>query len=169
MRLGHSLNGGRMRLGKWVVLGVVALGLAVPASAQRKTPYFVSIKAEKARMRTGPGRNYPSNWLYQRRGLPLKVIDIYGEWRKVEDPDGTQGWMLANLLDDVRTAMVIGTVTEMRDAPRFNARVSWRAAPGVVGRVSRCASNWCWFDVAGRGGYVEQSHIWGTDPGETVN
>lgn len=162
-------NGGRMRLGKWVVLGVVALALAVPASAQRKTPYFVSIKAEKARMRTGPGRNYPSNWLYQRRGLPLKVIDIYGEWRKVEDPDGTQGWMLANLLDDVRTAMVIGTVTEMRDAPRFNARVSWRAAPGVVGRVSRCASNWCWFDVAGRGGYVEQSHIWGTDPGETVN
>lgn len=158
-----------MRFGKWAVLGVVALGLAVPAAAQRKTPYFVSIKAEKARMRTGPGRNYPSNWLYQRRGLPLKVIDIYGEWRKVEDPDGTQGWMLANLLDDVRTAMVIGTVTEMRDAPRFNARVSWRAAPGVVGRVSRCASNWCWFDVAGRGGYVEQSHIWGTDPGETVN
>ncbi|MDF2385912.1 hypothetical protein JMG10_30885 [Nostoc ellipsosporum NOK] len=158
-----------MRFGKWAVLGVVALGLAVPASAQRKTPYFVSIKAEKARMRTGPGRNYPSNWLYQRRGLPLKVVDIYGEWRKVEDPDGTQGWMLANLLDDVRTAMVIGTVSEMRDAPRFNARVSWRVAPGVVGRVSRCASNWCWFDVAGRGGYIEQSHIWGTDPGETVN
>lgn len=158
-----------MRFGKWAVLGVVALGLAVPASAQRKTPYFVSIKAEKARMRTGPGRNYPSNWLYQRRGLPLKVVDIYGEWRKVEDPDGTQGWMLANLLDDVRTAMVIGTVSEMRDAPRFNARVSWRVSPGVVGRVSRCASNWCWFDVAGRGGYIEQSHIWGTDPGETVN
>ncbi|MBC7061460.1 hypothetical protein G6O49_24070, partial [Salmonella enterica subsp. enterica serovar Enteritidis] len=54
-----------MHFGKWAVLGVVALGLAVPASAQRKTPYFVSIKAEKARMRTGPGRNYPSNWLYQ--------------------------------------------------------------------------------------------------------
>lgn len=158
-----------MRFWKWLVLGVFALGLAFPALAQRKTPYFVSIKAEKARMRTGPGRNYPSNWLYQRKGLPLKVIDLYGEWRKVEDPDGTQGWMLANLLDDVRTAMVIGTVTGMRDSPRFNARVSWRAAPGVVGRVSKCASGWCWFDVAGRGGYVEQSHIWGTEPGETLN
>lgn len=158
-----------MRFGKWLVLGVVALGLAVPAFAQRKPPYFVSIKAEKARMRTGPGRNYPSNWLYLRRGLPLRVIDVYGEWRKVEDPDGTQGWMLSNLLNDTRTAMVVGAVVEMRAEPRFNARVSWRAAPGVVGRVSRCASGWCWLDVAGRGGYVEQSHIWGTDPGEALN
>lgn len=158
-----------MRFWNWLVLGVVALGLAVPALAQRTPPYYVSIKAEKARMRTGPGRNYPSNWLYQRKGLPLKVIAIYSEWRKVEDPDGTQGWMLANLLDDVRTAMVVGTVTEMRDSPRFNARISWRAAPGVVGRVSKCASGWCWFDVAGRGGYVEQSHIWGTDPDESLN
>jgi SH3-like domain-containing protein len=137
--LAHELNGGRMRFWKWLVLGVVTLGLAFPALAQRKTPYYVSIKAEKARMRTGPGRNYPSNWLYQRKGLPLKVIAVYEEWRKVEDPDGTQG------------------------------RVSWRAAPGVVGRVSRCSSGWCWFDVAGRGGYVEQSHIWGTEPGEALN
>src|ERR1700755_3308372 len=160
---GTQIQGGRMRFGKWVVLGVVALGLAVPALAQRKTPYFVSIKAEKARMRTGPGRNYPSNWLYQRRGLPLKVIDVYGEWRKVEDPDGTQGWMQANLLDDVRTAMVMGTIIEMRAAPNATARVAWRAEPGVVGTINRCASGWCWFDVHGRGGYVEQSHIWGTD------
>lgn len=158
-----------MRFWGWLLLGVAALGLAVPALAQRKPPYFVSIKAEKARMRTGPGRNYPASWLYQRRDLPLKVIDIYGEWRKVEDPDGTQGWMLANLLDDARTAMVVGTILEMRDAPRFNGRVSWRAAPGVVGRISRCGGGWCWFDVRGRGGYVEQSHIWGTEPGETVN
>ncbi len=158
-----------MRFWGWLLLGVAALGLAVPALAQRKPPYFVSIKAEKARMRTGPGRNYPASWLYQRKDLPLKVIDIYGEWRKVEDPDGTQGWMLANLLDDTRTAMVIGTVLEMRAAPRFNARVSWRAAPGVVGRISKCTSGWCWFDVRGRGGYVEQSHVWGTEPGETLN
>ncbi|RYG86526.1 MAG: hypothetical protein EON59_09760, partial [Alphaproteobacteria bacterium] len=44
-----------------------------------------------------------------------------------------------------------------------------RAAPGVVGRISKCGSGWCWFDVRGRGGYVEQSHFWGTDPGEVLN
>jgi SH3-like domain-containing protein len=160
---------GRMRVLGMCLLGSAALLLSDPAWAQRKPPYFASINADKARMRTGPGRNYPASWLYQRKDLPIKVIDIYGEWRKVEDPDGTQGWMQVNLLSDTRTAVVVGTILEMRSAPRFNARVSWRAAPGVVGRVSKCTAGWCWFDVRGRGGYVEQSHIWGTEPGEVLN
>ncbi|WP_245646549.1 SH3 domain-containing protein [Sphingomonas soli] len=159
----------RMRIFGWIILALVALGMAIPAFAQRKPPYFASIAADKARMRTGPGRNYPASWLYQRADLPIKVIDIYGDWRKIEDPDGTQGWMQVNLLSDTRTAMVTGTVTEMRAAPNFNARINWRAAPGVVGRIRACSGGWCWFDVRGRGGYVEQSHIWGTEPGETLN
>lgn len=159
----------RMRIFGWIVLGLVALGMAIPAMAQqRKPPYYASIAAEKARMRTGPGRNYPASWFYQRRDLPIKVVGVYGEWRKIEDPDGAQGWFLVNLLSDRRTAIVAGSVTEMRASPNFNARIVWRAAPGVVGRISKCDSGWCWFDVNGKGGYVEQSRIWGTDPGEVV-
>ena len=162
-----------MRLWKWLALCLSVLALTAMAAddawAQRKPPYFASIAAGKARMRTGPGRNYPASWLYQREDLPIRVIAVYGEWRKIEDPDGTQGWMQVNMLSDTRTAMVTGTVTEMRSAPHFNARINWRAAPGVVGRVSKCGGGWCWFDVRGRGGYVEQSHIWGTEPGETMN
>ena len=158
----------RMRIMGWILLALVALGMAIPALAQRKPPYFASIAAEKARMRTGPGRNYPASWLYQREDLPIKVIDVYGEWRKIEDPDGTQGWMQVNLLSDARTAMVRGSITELRAAPHATARVNWRAAPNVVGRISKCSGGWCWFDVRGRGGYVEQSHIWGADPNEVV-
>ncbi|NIJ18947.1 SH3-like domain-containing protein [Sphingomonas naasensis] len=158
-----------MRLRGWAVLAIVALGLAAPAIAQRKPPYWVSIDVDKARMRTGPGRNYPANWLYQRRNLPLKVLDVYGEWRKVEDPGGTQGWMLRNFLDERRTGIVVGTVTELRASPAANAHINWRVEPGVVGRLSKCADNWCRFDVDGRSGYVEQSHIWGVEPGETFD
>lgn len=160
-----------MRIGAWLVAGMLAIGLASVggerAWAQRKPPYYASIAAEKARMRAGPGTNYPATWLYRRADLPIKVIDIHKDWRKIEDPDGTQGWMLKSLLSDTRTGIVVGRVTEMREAPRFSARISWRAAPGVVGRISRCARGWCWFDVRGRGGYVEESSLWGVDPGET--
>jgi SH3-like domain-containing protein len=154
----------------WIllVLGAIALGLTVPAWAQRKPPYYLSLKPNEARMRAGPGRNYPTSWVYKRRGLPMRVIDTYSEWSKVQDPDGSEGWMQSNLLDNNRTALVTGTIIEMRAAPNPNARVNWRAEPGVVGTIKRCANGWCWFDVKGRGGYIEQSHVWGTDPGETV-
>ena len=158
-----------MRLLAMTTAAIALTGLAADTAAQvRKTPYWASISAGKARMRTGPGRNYPANWLYQRAGLPVKVIDVYKEWRKVEDPGGTQGWMQGNLLSGARTGFVVDAVAVMRERPDAGARMLWRAAPGVVGRVSRCARGWCWFDVQGRAGFVETSSLYGVDPGEDL-
>lgn len=153
---------------RWALLLLLATLLTGGgADAQRReTPYFASIATDRAMMRTGPGRNYPAVWLYRRDNLPIRVVDIYKDWRKVEDPDGTQGWMLVNLLSSQRTGVVIGSVTPMRATPSASARINWRAAPGVVGKLEECRAGWCLFDVRGRTGYVEQSRLWGVEPGE---
>ena len=163
-----------MRIGAKVVLAMMVVGLAVPALgalAQKKTPYFASISAGKARMRTGPAKTYPASWLYQRADLPVKVLDVYerGTWLKIEDPGGTQGWMMGSLISERRTGLVMGTIAELRDSPRYGGKIVWRAEPGVVGRLSKCAQGWCFFDVRGRGGYVEANRLWGVEPGETLN
>ena len=146
------------------VLAMAALVMAPVATyAENKVPYWSSINAGKARMRTGPGQQCPASWLYQRAGLPVKVLATYPNWRKIEDPDGTQGWMQANLLSDKRTAIVRGEVRPMRDKPQADARIVWRAEPGVVGKITDCANGWCKFDVAGRIGYVEAAHLWGVN------
>ena len=152
------------------VLAIAVLGGAAQAAGpQRKMPYWGSLSAGAAKMRTGPGRNYPANWLYQRQGLPVQVIEIYPGWRKVRDPDGAEGWMIGNLVSDQRTGMIKGGVADLRDAPNSGAKVVWRAEPGVVGRVDQCGGGWCRIDVHGRSGYVEQASLWGVDPGETTN
>jgi SH3-like domain-containing protein len=150
-----------------------ALMLLMPASAIAaeavKTPYWASIRANQARMRTGPARTYPASWLYRRADLPVRVVAAFKEWRKVEDPDGTQGWMQANLLSATRTAIVRGAEpAAMVDRPAPGARTMWRAQPGVVGRVSACANGWCRFDVRGQAGFVETGALWGVDPTETL-
>lgn len=167
-----------MRLGTKIMLAAAAAGLTISAVApalaaliQKKPPYFASISASKARMRTGPGKTYPASWLYQRAGLPIRVIDIYdrGAWLKVEDPSGTQGWMLGSLISETRTGVVTGTIGELRDSPRYGGRVVWRVEPGVVGRLSKCVRGWCFLDVRGQGGFIEASHLWGVAPDETLS
>ncbi|WP_242097584.1 MULTISPECIES: SH3 domain-containing protein [unclassified Sphingomonas] len=144
-------------------------GVADAADTKRTMPYYGSIGAARARMRTGPARSYPASWLYQRPDLPVRVVAAFKEWRKVEDPDGTQGWMQANLLRDTRTAIVRGTQPiPLRERPAAGARLTWRAAPGVVGRLSQCGNGWCRFDVRGQAGYAEISGIWGVEPTETL-
>ena len=144
-------------------------GTAAPAPGQRATPYWASLKAGKARMRSGPGRIYPATWLYQRAGLPVQVVEVYPGWRKVRDPDGASGWMIQNLISGDRTAIITGGTADLRDAPNAGAHVAWHAKPGVVGRVSNCGGGWCKLDVAGRAGFVETSHLWGVDPNETLD
>src|SRR3569832_1786077 len=142
-----------MRIGSKAVSWGLAIGLAMtglaPAMAglvNKKTPYYGSISAGKARMRTGPGRTYPASWLFQRADLPVKVLDIYdhGAWYKVEDPSGTQGWIMGTLVSETRTGLVLGTIAELRDSPRATISCRRSAAPGVVGRLSKCARGWCY-------------------------
>ncbi|HVF95554.1 MAG TPA: SH3 domain-containing protein [Sphingomonas sp.] len=148
----------------------LALDVAAHAADAKKTfPYYASIAAGRARMRTGPARSYPASWLYQRADLPVRVVGAFKEWRRIEDPDGTQGWMQANLLSETRTAIVRSSQPiEMRERPGTDARLQWRAAPGVVGRLSQCGSGWCRLDVKGQAGFVQIGALWGVDGGEVL-
>lgn len=157
---------------KRAALLLLACGLLLTtarAQPQRETPYMASISAGRAMMRTGPGANYPGIWLYTRRDLPIRVVRIYHEWRQIEDPGGTRGWMLVSLLADQRTAIVTGEgLAELRESPDAASAVRFRAEVNVVGRISRCANNWCWFDVHGRAGYIRTDRLWGVAPNETL-
>ncbi len=144
---------------------VAALLLAAvgPAAAQSdiELPYWASISVDEARMRKGPSPDVPVTWEYRRKDLPVRVIARFETWRKIEDPDGTQGWMAARLLSRTRTAIVTGGIRPMREEPSVSAAVAYRAEPGVVGRITDCKNGWCRFDVGGRKGWIETDHIWG--------
>jgi len=145
--------------------GLLAAGLlAGDADAQKAgkpVPYWASLAKGDARMRVGPSLDYPASWIYRRRDLPVKVVEVYASWRKIEDPDGTQGWMHVRLLKDDPTAMVKGDMADMRERPAADARLRFRLEPGVVGRLSGCANGWCDFEVDGQRGYVPARSLWG--------
>src|SRR3546814_19951931 len=86
----------------------------------------------------GPSQEVPVLWEYRRKDLPVRVIARHDLWRKVEDPDGAQGWMAARLLSRTRTAIVTGGVRSMRKTASPDAAIVYRAEPGVVGRISDC-------------------------------
>jgi SH3-like domain-containing protein len=151
----------------------VALMLSVGATASaqdKQPPYWASIASGEAMMRTGPGRNYPGVWLYKRRDLPIRVVQVYPNWRKIEDPDGQQGWMLVTLLSDRRTALVKpGQPRDIRVKPNASAPVRYRAEAGVVGRIEQCDGRFCHIQIGKREGYIAQADIWGTGAGETLD
>jgi SH3-like domain-containing protein len=153
------------------VTAFLLFAVAAPAAAQEKQPpYWASIASGQAMTRTGPGKNYPGVWLYQRRDLPVRVIKKYENWRLIQDPDGAQGWMLVTLLSDRRTAIVKpGDPRPVRAQPNEGAKVRYLAEHGVVGRISKCASGWCRIEIGKRDGYVHAADLWGVAENEVVD
>lgn len=149
--------------------GALALSSAV-AAQDRRPPYWASIASGEAMTRAGPGRNYPGLWLYKRRDLPVKVLKIYENWRMIEDPDGTRGWMLVSLMSSARTGLVKpGQPLELREKPAAASRVAYLAEPGVVGKVSKCDGNFCQFSVGTKRGWAAQARLYGVGEGESFD
>jgi SH3-like domain-containing protein len=145
---------------------------ASPVLAQEKQPpYWASIASGQAMTHTGPGRNYPNVWLYQRRDLPVRVVKKYETWRLIQDPDGAQGWMLVTMLSDRRTAIVKpGAPRPLRTGPSDDAKIRYEAEPGVVGRIDKCKGNgWCRIVIGKKEGYVRTSDLWGVASEELVD
>ena len=155
---------------RWFAIAAL-LVLAAPAAAQEKQPpYWASIASGEAMMRTGPGKNYPGIWLYKRRDLPIRVVKTYPNWRLIEDPDGTRGWMLVTLLSDRRTAIVRpGEARPIHERPDPSSRVAYLAEHGVVGRIDRCGNGWCRIKIGTRQGHVRVGDIWGVGEGEAID
>jgi SH3-like domain-containing protein len=149
------------------VLALCAVTLASilysPLRAQDKeVPYWAALRFERVNMRVGPSAEYPIDWVYQRKNLPVKVIRLREGWRLVEDPDGAQGWISRSQLTDDRSALVIGKgPADMRASGSASSALRWRAQPGVVGKLLRCRENWCEINVEGRTGWVLAERLWG--------
>lgn len=131
-------------------------------------PRFVSLRADKANLRTGPGVRYPVEWVYVRRFMPLEITAEYDNWRKIRDWEGTEGWIHESLLSGRRTVVLTGAVRSLRRRPMAGAAAVARAEPGVIGTLLECRKIWCRIDVKGYKGWVRRQEFWGTYPGEII-
>ena len=156
---------------KGALTAALIVAAAAPAFAQDKQPpYWASIASGQAMTRAGPGKIYPGVWLYQRRDLPIRVVKKYENWRMIEDPEGTRGWMLVSLLSDRRTAVVKpGDPRPIHASADGASRVRYNAEQGVVGRIEKCRDGWCHIAIGKREGYIRTSDIWGVSEGEVVD
>lgn len=150
-------------LDRLFLLPVIVLGVSTSATAQdREVPYWASLRYDEVNMRVGPSGEYPVEWVYLRKGLPVKVIRLREGWRLVRDPEGDQGWIASSQLDPERGAIVIGSgLAEIRERPERGSALKWRAQPGVVGKLISCDSGWCELDMNGRRGWILQERLWG--------
>lgn len=159
-----------------IVVGIyLFLGPALTVYAQTQgtglpLPRFVSLRAGEVNMRTGPGVQYPVEWVYQRRHLPFEVIAEYGTWRKVRDWQGTQGWIHQSMLTGKRTFVITSNVRTLRQRADAQSKAEARIEAGAIGEIVSCARSegWCRVEIDDYEGWLRRVDLWGVYRNELI-
>lgn len=173
---------GQQRAGAGVILWIIAAGAmalaTMPLAAQAEEgvgpvtnlplPRYVSLRSDKINVRRGPGLDYRKDWVFRREGLPVKIVDEYGDWRRIVDKDEAGGWVYHAMLTGRRTVLIIEDGVALRREPADAAAAAAVAEQGVVARLESCGPYWCEIEADGYTGWVRKSSLWGVDPAELV-
>ena len=142
---------------------------AADADVGLKVPRFVSLHSDKVNLRTGPGRQYPIEWVLTRKDMPVEVIAQFEHWRRIRDWEGTAGWVQERMVAGRRNVIVgKGGERPLHQQPQPASAVVARAASGVVARLLECQGLWCRVETDNHSGWMRRSDIWGVFPDETV-
>ncbi len=136
---------------------------AAPEGTGLPLPRFVSLRADEVNMRTGPGIQYPIEWVYHRSMMPVEVIAEYHTWRKVRDWQGAQGWVHKSTLSGRRTFVVTGQRRTVRANPAAESAAVVQLDAGVIGNLLECpeGSGWCRVEADGYVGWLRHVDFWG--------
>ena len=97
-------------------------------------------------------------------GLPLEVVVDTAAWVKVRDTNGHLAWIEKAALGGPRSVMIKVETSLVRQQPRADAEVVFRAARGVLLEVTGAADPAGWLPVKhvdGLVGWLPAHEVWG--------
>lgn len=129
-------------------------------------PRYVSLKSARVNVRRGPGKDYPVEWVFEKRGLPVEVTAEYDRWRRIKDRNGDVGWVWHAMLDGRRSAIVLKPEASSalpalhEDAAEASSVIAY-AEPGVIAELQSCAGAWCRVKIDRYRGWIARTALWG--------
>ena len=172
----------RQAIGAAAALLLALATVAAPAAAGEedaalKVPRFVSLHSDKVNLRSGPGRQYPIDWVLIRKDLPVEIFAQFEHWRHIRAWDGTEGWVQQHMVAGKRYVVVVkggakgsakGGDPPLRRQPDPSAAIVARAEPGVIARLVECRGGWCQVEAGGMTAWMQRGDLWGVYPDENV-
>ncbi len=128
-------------------------------------PRFMTLARDEAQVRLGPGQDYPVAWIIRSPGMPVEVLAETGDWLRIRDHEGEEGWLHAHALSGDRAALVApwrhDAKVALRTVRSADAPLRAWVGSGVVVRLLACDGQWCRVRTGKVEGWLEQAQLWG--------
>lgn len=134
-------------------------------------PRMVSLRSDNVYARSGPGKNYPKEWIYKQKGAPLEIINEYEFWRQVRDWEGSTSWIHKTMLTGRRFVKIITPgENNVYHRPDVESKVVAKVEDGVIGEIKKCPkkSEFCLVKFDSIEGWINKKNVFGVYENEVL-
>ena len=119
-----------------------------------------SLKNTKVNVRLGPSKNYPIKYVYEKKYLPVKIIDEHYNWRKVRDYDNDSGWIHISQLSKIKTTVTMKNNQVVYSSPSIYSKPKVKLEIYQVLTIKKCNRIWCEIKNSETNGWIKKEHLW---------
>ena len=124
------------------------------------TPKYASIKKERAYSRHNASFDAPLEFIYQKKNLPILIINEHGNWREIRDIDGDETWMHISMISKKKTFINEKDQNLLKYKDNSNI-VNAIVERGVIGKIINCGEKFCKVKIKPYRGWMEKKYLWG--------
>ena len=122
---------------------------------------FLSLKNNKVNLRQGPSFDYPIKLTYNKKFLPIQIIDKSETWKKIKDYNSNTGWIHISQLSKKKTALNIKKNSILFKKSTIYSKPIAKLEIGRLVLIKKCKVKWCKISSGTFSGWVYKNSLWG--------
>jgi len=122
--------------------------------------YYLILKNNKVNVRYGPGFDYPIKFVYNKKNLPVKVIDKKENFRRIIDFKNNSGWIHTSQLKKSEAFILLEDQILFTKPTKYSKPIL-KIAKGRLLVVKKCKKIWCKVKTENYTGWVKSEKVWG--------
>ena len=122
---------------------------------------FLSLKNEEVNLRSGPSFSHPIKLIYNKKYLPVIILDKFETWREIKDFENNSGWIHISQLSKKKTAINTKKYTILYKNSTIYSKPIAKLEKGRLVLIKKCKPQWCKIETGDYKGWIIKKNLWG--------
>ena len=147
-----------MKISFYILL-IIFFAISIPSAKENN--YYLMLKNNKVNVRYGPGFDYPIKFVYNKKNLPVKIIDKKENFRRIIDFKNNNGLIHASQLKKGEAFILLEDQILFKKPTKYSKPIL-KIAKGRLLVVKKCKKIWCRVKTENYTGWIKSEKVWGT-------
>ena len=125
------------------------------------TEYYLTLRSSKVNLRQGPSLSHPIKLVYNKKFLPVLILDKSYNFRKIKDHENNSGWIHISQLSKKKAALNIKDRSIIFRKPSQYSKPLAVVQEGRLCLIKKCKADWCKIKTGKFTGWIKRENLVG--------